>query len=506
MAAPAQQESREVKGDKQAKVDRLKEISNIAEKRGIFFPTAEIYGGKAGFYTYGHLGKLMKNRFENLWKGYFLEENFWEIEGNSILPSQVFEASGHLKNFNDPLTECKSCHFRFRADQFVEDSLKIKAEGLSIEDLDKLIRENKLKCPRCGGQLAKAEWFNMMFPITIGAAGSKDISYLSPETAQNPFLSFKREFEALRKKLPFGLAMIGKAFRNEISPRQLFFRLREFTQAEVQVFFDPEEIDSCPGWKKISSYKLLLQSAKDRKGDKVQEITCEDANKKLKLPKMYLYYMQKMQRFYLEELRVPKKDFRLYELSEEERAFYNKYHWDIYLNLEALGGFKEVAGLHYRGGHDLGAHEKQSQKELAVFLEEKKKKVLPHVLELSFGVDRNIFALLDIFFRTEKERNLFAFPPSIAPIEVGVFPLVSKDGLAEKAQTVNDELRKAGIRSFYDEDGSIGRRYRRVDEIGTPFAVTIDYDTMKDNTVTVRERDSMKQRRVKIAELAKSLK
>ena len=238
----------------------------------------------------------------------------------------------------------------------------------------------------------------------------------------------------------------------------------------------------------------------------MQEITCEDANKKLKLPKMYLYYMQKMQRFYLEELRVPKKDFRLYELSEEERAFYNKYHWDIYLNLEALGGFKEVAGLHYRGGHDLGAHEKQSQKELAVFLEEKKKKVLPHVLELSFGVDRNIFALLDIFFRSEKERNLFAFPPSIAPIEVGVFPLVSKDGLAEKAQTVNDELRKAGIRSFYDEDGSIGRRYRRVDEIGTPFAVTIDYDTMKDNTVTVRERDSMKQRRVKIAELAKSLK
>ncbi len=259
----------------QDKIDKLKEITNIAEKRGIFFPSAEIYGGKSGFYTYGHLGKLLKNRFEDLWRGYFLEEGFWEIEGNSILPQAVFEASGHLKNFNDPLTECKSCHFRFRADQFVEDALKIKAEGLSVEDLDKLIKENKLKCPKCGSQqLTKAEWFNMMFPITIGAAGSKDISYLSPETAQNPYLSFKREFEALRRKLPFGLAMIGKAFRNEISPRQLFFRLREFTQAEVQIFFDPAELDTHTEWKRISGYKLLLQSVKDRKEDKVSEVSC----------------------------------------------------------------------------------------------------------------------------------------------------------------------------------------------------------------------------------------
>ncbi len=221
---------------------------------------------------------------------------------------------------------------------------------------------------------------------------------------------------------------------------------------------------------------------------------------------MYVFYMQNMQRFYLDVLKIPKKDFRFYELSEEERAFYNKYHWDVYLNLEALGGFKEVAGLHYRGDHDLGAHQKYSKKELAVFIEEKKKKVLPHVLELSFGVDRNIFALLDVFFKVEKERMLFSFPSAVAPIEIGVFPLVGKDGLPEKAKSVYGMLRKDGFRSFYDEDGSIGRRYRRVDEIGVPYAITIDYDTLKDNSVTVRERDTMKQQRVKIAEIAKHLK
>ena len=192
-------------------MNKLKEITTIAERRGFFFPSAEIYGGKSGFYTYGHLGKLMKNKFENLWKDFFLEQDFYEIEGNAILPESVFKASGHLEHFNDPLTECKKCHFRFRADQLIEDALKIDAEGLSINEINKLIKKNKLKCPKCKSQLTQAEWFNMMFPIQVGQ--DKDIAYLSPETAQNPYLSFKREFEALRRKLPFGLAMIGKAYR-----------------------------------------------------------------------------------------------------------------------------------------------------------------------------------------------------------------------------------------------------------------------------------------------------
>ncbi|MEK6852975.1 MAG: glycine--tRNA ligase, partial [Nanoarchaeota archaeon] len=348
--------------------DKLKEITQVAERRGFFFPTAEIYGGKAGFYTYGHLGKAIKNKFEALWRKHFLEENCYEIEGNTILPEDVFKASGHLKSFTDPLTECKACHFRFRADQLIEDSLKIKAEGLSIEDLNKIIKENKLKCPKCGSQnLTEVEWFNMMFPLTLGAAGSKEIAYLSPETAQNPYLAFEREFEATRKKLPLGIAMIGKAYRNEISPRQLFFRLREFTQAELQVFFDPDDINKHEKWNLIKSYKLRLMPVSERKSKKVKELRCEDANKKLKLPKMYLYYMQKMHTFFLEVLQIPREKFYFYELSEEERAFYNKFHWDVYLELETLGGFKEVTGLHYRTDHDLGGHAKQSKKSLEVF-------------------------------------------------------------------------------------------------------------------------------------------
>jgi len=489
-----------------SKIDKLKEITSLAERRGFFYPTAEIYGGKAGLYTYGHLGKLMKNKFENVWRKHFLEENFWEIEGNSILPEAVFKASGHLENFNDPFTECKKCHFRFRADQFVEDALGIDAEGLNVKELDGLIKKKNLKCPKCGNQLTKVEWFNMMFPITLGAAGSKETAYLSPETAQNPFLSFKRQFGSLRRKLPFGLAMIGKAFRNEISPRQLFFRLREFTQAELQVFFDPDDIDKHDNWKKISKYKLLLQTTKDRKGNKIKEITCEDVNKKLKLPKLYVYYMQKIQKFYLDVLKIPKKKFRFYELNKEERAFYNKFHWDVQLDVDSLGGFKEISGLHYRSGYDLEAHQKHSKQEHAVYLEEKKKKILPHVIELSFGIDRNIFALLDIFFKKEKERDLFSFPPLIAPLRVGVFPLVKKDKLPENAREIYNNLKDLGIDSFYDEDGSIGRRYRRIDEIGVPFAVTVDYQTLKDKSVTIRERDSMKQKRVKISKLSENLK
>ena len=486
-------------------MNKLKELTTIAERRGFFFPSAEIYGGKAGFYTYGHLGKLIKENFENLWRNYFLEENFYEIEGNAILPEQVFKASGHLQHFNDPLTECKNCHFRFRADQLIEDALGIEAEGLSIEDMGKLIKENKLKCPKCNSSnLTKPEWFNMMFPVSIGAK-EKDVAYLSPETAQNPFLSFKREFESLRRKLPLGLAMIGKAFRNEISPRQLFFRLREFTQAELQVFFDPADLNKSKEWRKIAHYKLLLQTLKNRKKS-AKEITCDEANKKLKLPKLYVYFMQKIQKFYLDVLSIPKNKFRFHELSKEEKSFYTKIHWDIQINLEALGGFKEVSGLHYRTDHDLALHQKYSKKEMAVYLEEKKKKVLPHVIELSFGVDRNIFALLDVFFKKEKERNLFTFPAEVAPIKVGVFPLVKKDGLSEKAKQVYETLKGARTSCFYDEEGSIGRRYRRVDEIGCPYALTIDYQTLKDNTITIRERNSMKQKRIKISEILNYLK
>jgi len=474
-------------------MDKAEKILNIATKRGFYFPSAEIYGGKAGLWTYGHLGTLMKRKFENIWRDYFLKlnSNYFEIEGNCILPKKVFEASGHLEHFKDPLVECKKCHFRFRADELIEDALNKNVEGHTEKEMDEIIKKNKLKCPKCGSsELGDVKFFNMMFEVKIGSVGD-DVAYLSPETAQNAYLSFKREFLALREKLPLGLAIIGKAFRNEISPRQGFFRLREFTQAELQIFFYPASIDKVEGWDGVKDYKIraLLQ-----KENKVKEIKAGE----LKLKKFYAYHLAKIQQFYLDILKIPKEKFRFRELSKEERAFYNKVHFDIELEIDALGGFKEVAGLHYRTNYDLSNHEKKSGKKMSVMFNNKR--FIPHVLELSFGVDRNIYAFLDIFFKEEKERQLFLFPSSIAPVQVAVFPLVSKDELPKKAKHVYNLL-KDDFRVIYDEKGSIGRMYRRVDEIGCNAMITIDYDSLNDDSVTIRNRDDMKQIRVKFKDL-----
>ncbi len=484
--------------------DKSEKILNIATKRGFFFPTAEIYGSRAGFWTYGHLGKLMKIKFENLWRSYFLSlnSNYFEIEGNSILPEAVFKASGHLEKFNDPLVECTKCHSRYRHEDLIviTETLKNSAGVFDLDLIDQAIKHQKIKCPRCGSQLDKAAMYNLMFDVKLGATG-EDKAFLSPETAQNPYLSFKREFFALREKLPLGLAMIGKAFRNEISPRQGFFRLREFTQAELQIFFNSDELDKSENWHMVKDYKLNLFLSKDKK---ISKLICEDANKKLKLPRFYVYHLARIQQFYLDILKIPNEFFRFRELADDERAFYNKLHFDIELNLETLNGWKEVAGLHFRTDYDLKRHQETSKESLEVNIDNKK--ILPHVLEVSFGMDRNIWALLDIFYAEEKERNLFKFPNSVTPIFVAVFPLLTNDEkLVKKAKDVYSDLNKEFITS-YDESGSIGRMYRRTDEIGCPYAITIDHQTLKDDSVTLRKRDSMKQTRVKVKDLITTLR
>ncbi len=483
---------------------KSEKIMDIAAKRGFFYPSAEVYNAKAGFWTYGSLGTKIKQKWENLWRNYFLSlnTNFYEIDDCNILPKKVFESSGHLENFNDPLTQCEKCQFRFRADQLIEDELNLKAEGLKEEALTKLIKENNLKCPKCRGNLLPVRFFNMMFDLRVGATGD-DVVYLRPESAQSPFLAFRREFEATRRKLPLGLAVIGRAYRNEISPRQGFFRLREFTQAELQIFFDPDKINEHEKFDEVKDYQLIIFS-----DNKTNKISCKDLNSKLKFPKFYAFHLAKVQQFYLDLLKIPESNFRFRELSAEERAFYNKIHFDVELDLESLGGFKEVAGVHYRGNHDLGGHQLGSGVKLEITLDEggKTKKILPHVLELSFGVDRNIWALLDIFYKEEKERTLFAFPPHLAPIDAAIFPLVNRDKIPEFAENIFLDLFKDKFSIFFDDSGSIGRRYRRQDEIGTKFCITVDYDSIKNNGITIRDRDTMKQIRVKIEDLRNSLK
>ncbi len=480
-------------------MNKSENIMNIATKRGFFFPTAEIYNTKAGFWTYGHLGKLMKNKFENLWRNYFLKlnPNFYEIEGSDILPEKVFQASGHLKNFNDPLTECNKCHIRYKADDLIEEKIGKKVVALDEKELTSLIKENKIKCPNCKSELMPVKFFNMMFDVKIGATGN-ELGYLSPETAQNSYLSFKREFSALREKLPMGLAIIGKAFRNEISPRQGFFRLREFIQAELQIFFDPDKLNEHESWKEIENYKLQVLLEKEKK---VKEISCNDLNKN-NIPKFYIYYLAKIQQFYLDSLKIPKEKFRFRQLSEKEKAFYNTIHFDIELDMETLDGFKEVSGLHYRTNYDLINHQQASNESLEVFYNNKK--FIPHVLEISFGIDRNIWALMDIFYKEEKDRTLFLFPSTIAPVEVAVFPLVNKDGLPEKATEVYNLL-KNDYKVISDYSGSIGRMYRRVDEIGVPAMITIDHQTLNDNTVTLRDITTMKQIRISLQDLKQTI-
>lgn len=475
--------------------EKLNSINAIASNRGFFFQTANIYGGKAGFFTYGHLGKLLKTNWEGLWRKHLLslDDNFYEIQGNNILPEPVFKASGHIENFNDPMTECKKCHFRFRADSFLEDNGINEAGSLSIEQMNEKMKELKLKCPKCGGELIPIKQFNMMFPVNIGFNEEK--AYLSPETAQAAYLAFKEEFQATRSKLPLGLAIIDKAYRNEISPRQMFFRLREFSQAELQIFFDPDRINEHEKWEEVKNGKLRIKFS-DK--EEAEEVTCEELNQKFEIPRFYLFHAFKVQSFYLNVLKIPKNKFRLRELNKEERAFYNKLHFDVEILLDTLGGFKEVAGIHYRTDHDLSGHGNISGKDLSVFYENKK--ILPHVLELSFGVDRNIWTLLDTFYSLGKEGSMFRFPPKVTPVKAAVFPLVKREDFEKIAEEIVRDLREE-FNISYDRTGSIGRRYARNDEIGTAFCITIDDDSIKNTDVTIRDRNSRLQKRVQIKNL-----
>ncbi len=480
------------------------EIMDVALRRGFIFPSSEIYGGISGFYDYGHLGTLMRKKWENAWRRHYLglNPNFFEIDATHIMPKNVFVGSGHLENFNDPLTECEKCHSRFRADHLVEEFLERSAEGMSSEEMSSLLKESNIPCPKCGGHLLDVRMFNMMFELSVGASGESEIAYLRPETAQGAFLAFKRSFNALRGKLPMGLAIVGRAYRNEISPRQGFYRLREFNQAELQVFFDPDTIEDHPDFESIKDVKLRMFPLQNRASGEVDDVTASDLNTNFGIPKFYIYHLAKIQEFYLDKMKFPRELFRFRELSEEERAFYNKIHWDVEVYTESLGGFKEMGGLHYRTDHDLGGHQNASGERLDVNIDGKK--FIPHVLELSFGVDRNFWTLLDVFYKDEGDRKVISLPKDVAPFRAGIFPLQKKEDLEKVAKKVYNELKEC-YDVFYDDSGSIGRRYRRQDEIGTPFGVTIDFQTLEDNTVTIRERDSMNQHRVKLDEIWKNI-
>lgn len=489
---------------KKAREANLEEkLNELAKRRGFFYMSNEIYGGMTGFYDYGSIGTLVKRNIENLWRKHFLGigENFFEIEPTNIMPEPVFVASGHIKNFIDPSVRCKKEGIYYRADHIVGNALKENVEGKGAEELTKLIKEHKIRCPKCGGELGDVKVLNMMLPVRLGAEGDT-IAYLRPETAQGVYVNFLRQFNIQRGRIPMGLAIIGKAFRNEISPRQLLIRQREFTQAELQIFFDPERINEVDGWEEVSKYSLKILSVGKKEAAKH---TCEDLVSKMGLPKFYVYHMAKMQQFFIQVLGLPEEKFRLRQLSDDEKAFYNKIHFDVEVYLESLHEYKELGGVHYRTDHDLKGHQEVSKKSQEIFYEGKR--FIPHILELSTGIDRTFYAAMELFYRETQDREWewFAFPPRVAPFQFAVYPLVNKDNVPAAAEKVFKELR-ANYAMVYDDSGSIGRRYARADEIGIPFSITADYDTLKDESVTIRNRDTMQQVRVKIKDLGKDAK
>lgn len=471
---------------------KYEKIINLALRRSLFYPSCEIYDGPAGFYNYGPYGAAIKRKIINLWRKLLVKkEGFLEIDGSIAMPERVFKSSGHLDNFNDPVTKCKKCGVFHRADQLLSEKYK---ELTSEKVLTKALREQKIKCPECKGELEDVTRSNLMVQIKLG--GSNENVYLRPETCQTIFTDFLRMMKTMRLKLPQGISQVGKAYRNEISPRQTILRTVEFEQMETEVFFDPEKINEVNNWENVKNYKLnvLLENE-----NKTCQIDCDElVKKKLVSGKLIAYYLARTQQLY-EAYGFTNKNMRFRQLSSEERAFYATEGWDF--EVKTSIGWLELIANNYRTNYDLKNHEKESKQEMK-YVYSDCKKVLPHVWEISIGLNRTFYAILDNSLKEVNKKTVLSIPVSIAPLHAAVFPLLkNNEKLISKAKKVTELLRVFDV--VYDETGSVGKRYARMDEVGVPYCITIDHKTLEDDTVTIRDRDSTKQKRVKIKDLNK---
>jgi glycyl-tRNA synthetase len=560
--------------------DRILAISELARRRGFYWHSYEIYGGVGGFVTYGILGAKLKQNIEKKLREIFVNElGIMEIESPVIAPSEVFEASGHVRNFKEAMIECKKCKKRYRADHLLRESTRIseaEVEKLALKEVGQAIEKHKVQCPECGGTFDEPRQFLTMFKTVIGPY-SETIGYGRPEAAQGIFVEFNRLYSMAREKLPFGVIQIGHALRNEISPRQGLIRLREFTIADLEFFFDPEE-PNCYLLKDVENEKLrlLLVENKQRSSVDITEVTVKEAlEKKIIMSEWQAVFMALAKRLLI-DLGVPAKKQRFIEKNSWERAHYSLQSFDQEVQVQRWG-WVEVSGHAYRTDYDLKSHMKRSGVDMYAFKEHEKpiekdllivkpraaklgpilkeetarvtellskidvekfeaamkrsgyymlgkhkilpdhvdivrqkvvergRRFVPHVIEPSFGSDRLFFVALEYAYRVKEDRVVLSFPRDLAPIQVGVYPLMSKDGLSEKALEVHRTLIDDGFVSKYDDTGSIGRRYARADEIGVQLGITVDYDTFVDDTVTIRDRDSWKQVRCQIKDLGELL-
>jgi glycyl-tRNA synthetase len=551
-------------------------LTELATRRGFYFPTAGAYGGVAGFYTYGPQGAALKRNLESAWRERFVtREGHMEVDGPTIMPEPVFEASGHLDGFDDTMIECSECETSHRADHLVEDETGIEdAESLGTERIGELVATHEIACPNCGALLVDApvSEFNLMFGTNIGP-GSSAPGYLRPETAQAIFVEFGRLAEYARNQLPFGVGQIGKAYRNEISPRRGIVRVREFTQAELELFVSPETSE--PDLASVADVSLTLYPIDEQRseGREYVEKTVSEAVEEGTIESPWIAYYLGIATEWYERIGVDTDRFRYRQHLPGERAHYAVDCWDA--EAELGGNWIEVSGFSTRGNYDLSRHAERSGGSMTVFepydeprtierpavdpdmsylgpefgdrapavveaLEERAARepeafdgeeieieidgethaipvavagfdvieetiagehVTPHVIEPSFGVDRVFATVFEHAFRRDtvegEERTYLELPPELAPTFAGVFPLMDRDGMGERAREITAALRERGFAVEYDDSGSIGRRYRRQDEIGTPVCLTVDYETVEGNgSVTLRDRDSAAQIRV----------
>ena len=427
--------------------DKMEKIVSLCKRRGFIFQGSDIYGGLGGTWDYAHYGLLLKNNIKNIWWKQFVSDrdDMYGLDSAILMNQKVWQASGHARGFADMLVECLKCKKRFREDHL----------------------EDKTKCSECGGKLGEPRPFRMMLETHIGAVQDESsISYLRPETAQGMFVNFKNYIDTFHPKLPFGIAQIGKAFRNEIAPRDFIFRLRELEQMEVEYFLKEED------WKNVfemwKSEMIAFMKVVGIDIDKVHELEIPDA----------------------------------------DRAHYSKRTVDFEFDFPF--GRKELYGLAYRTNYDLTNHTNSSGVDLSYLDEEKKERIVPHVIEPSFGLDRTILAVLSSAYTEDEidgeKRIYLKLTPRVAPIKVAVFPLLkNRPELVEKAKEIYKMLKKEISDIAFDDNGNIGKRYRRQDEIGTPYCLTIDFDTIQENenknTVTLRDRDTGKQERIKMEEI-----
>ncbi len=479
----------------------IEEMATFCKRKGFVYPTAEIYGGLSGFFDFGPLGVELKNNIKQQWWKSFVHGrgDIAGMDGSIITHPQVWKASGHVGGFSDVLVECSKCNARHRADYLIEDKLKLQTAGMDASELGNLIKEKGIKCPKCGNAtLGEPKKFNLMFDTTVGPIKTEtSIAYLRPETAQLMFADFRLISENARLKLPFGIAQIGKAYRNEISPRDFLFRMREFELMEIEYFVHPEKYAVCPFIHEVVDHELNIYSEPMQKGGKdMQKMSIRDALKNhiIKTP-WHGYWMATMHKWFI-TLGAKADHFRIRQHVKDELSHYALDTWD--LEYKFPFGWKELQGFANRTDFDLTQHMKHSKADLGIFDEETKKKVIPHVIcEPAQGVERAFLVFLfDAYdLDLQRENVVLHLHPKLAPIKAGIFPLVNKEQLITKAKELFNELSKE-FPCTYDQSGTVGRRYARNDEAGTPFCITVDFDGLEDGTVTIRERDSTKQARV----------